>query len=178
MKKEIINKNKKEMKNYQDVKLSGKYTDLSFWAGLILLPPVFVLLFAILLSGDHSTIKLIIFGLAFGALAVLSMWIWFMMCKAEIKNNQLHLKKYFRSTKIYELSDLKAVKTYNFNNAKHIQVSEDGIRARKDTYNIVTLEKEGIKEKFLIVGYSFYFGDEPADSEQILKEILSENQNS
>ncbi|MDY3337827.1 hypothetical protein PG279_01380 [Riemerella anatipestifer] len=163
------------MKQYQDVKLSGKYTDLSFWAGLIFMPPIFALFFYILMGGEHGTLKTIIFGLIFGAIAILFLWIWAIMCKATIKNNQLHLKKYFRPTKVYELSEIIDVKTMNFTNAKHIQVSGEGVKLRKDTYNLVTMEKNGIKEKFMIVGYNFFLGSEPVDSEQILKEILTEN---
>lgn len=86
-------------------------------------------------------------------------------------------KKYFRPTKVFKLSELKDVKTMSFTNAKHIQISSDGVRARRDTYNWVTLEKDGVKEKFMIIGYNFFLGDEPVDSEQILKEIAAENKN-
>lgn len=163
------------MKQYPDVKLHVKYTDLSFWAGLIFMPPVFAILFFILMGGDNSTLKTIIFGLIFLTIFVLFLWVEFTMCKAEIKDNQLYLKKYFRPTKVFKLSELKDVKTMSFTNAKHIQISSDGVRARRDTYNWVTLEKDGVKEKFMIIGYNFFLGDEPVDSEQILKEIAAEN---
>ena len=163
------------MKQYPNVKLHGKYTDLSFWAGLLVMPPVFFLLFFILMGGDHSMVKTIIFGIIFALLGILFLWIWFTMCKAEIKDNQLYLTKYFRPTKVYQLSEVKEVKSMSFTDAKHIQISENGVRARRDTYNLVTVEKNGIKEKFLVIGYNFYLGDEPADSEQILKEIAAEN---
>ncbi|MEC5394923.1 hypothetical protein [Bergeyella sp. RCAD1439] len=45
------------MKQYPNVKFSGKYTDLNFWAGLIVMPPVFALMFFILLGGDHGGLK-------------------------------------------------------------------------------------------------------------------------
>lgn len=163
------------MKQYPNVKLHGKYTDLSFWAGLIFMPPVFAILFFILMGGDHSTIKTIIFGLIFLTIFVLFLWVEFTMCKAEIKDNQLYLTKYFRPTKVYQLSEVKEVKSMSFTDAKHIQISKNGIRARRDTYNLVTVEKNGIKEKFMIIGYNFFLGNEPVDSEQILKEIAAEN---
>ncbi|MEC5394922.1 hypothetical protein VQ048_06245 [Bergeyella sp. RCAD1439] len=87
----------------------------------------------------------------------------------------MHLKKYFRPEKIYELTELKEVKTMSFHDAKHIQISETGVRARKDTYNWVTMEKRGVQEKFMVIGYNFFLGDELVDSEQLLKEILAEN---
>lgn len=166
------------MKQYNDVKLSGKHTDLSFWIGLIILPPIFVLLIFILLNGNHSDVKLAIFLFIFGAIIMIFLWMMFLLTKAEIKNNQLHFKKYFRETKIFKLSDITNVKTYNSTNIKHIQLSEDGLKARKDTYNLVFVENQGVKEKFLIVGCNFFLGDEPVDSEQILKEILIANKKS
>lgn len=163
------------MRQYPNVKLHAKYTDLSFYAGLIFFPFVFLLLFLIV-DFQELNVNNILFTVAIVIILALTIYLFINLSKVEIIDNRLHVQKYFRPKEVYEFSDLQKVKTYEMGNAKHIQVSEKGIKGRRDFYTFFTMNKNGISKKYLVVGYNFYFGDESADADKILKEILAENQ--
>ncbi|MDY3337828.1 hypothetical protein PG279_01385 [Riemerella anatipestifer] len=163
------------MKQYQDVKLSGLYAILMFWAGILFIFPMLGLLFYAVFSREPITMNEIGFGVFFTIITLIFLWVWVMMSKAEIKNNKLHLTKFFRPTKVYDLSEVVGLKTFGIGKTDTIKFGKNGVQAGKESYNWLTVEKHGVKEHFVIIAQNIHIDKEPVDTQQMLKDIFAES---
>lgn len=152
------------MRDFQQVKLSSKYTDVSFFGFLVMA----IILPFVLISTILSVISDPNGGTLF-ALILISVATWFgvysalNLAKAKIVDNKFYLRKFLRPEKVYPLSALVGLKVY-----------ETG----RDDYIIFTMQDEtGKKEKYMVYTTNrLIYGDEVIQSREILEEILSENQ--
>lgn len=150
------------MRYFERVKLSSKFTGLTFWGMLALAVILPLALVALILSTDHFAWNVLLGYALFAAGIALSVWVGTKICYASIVDNHFHLQKFFRPKKIYPLSALVDLNTYDVG---------------RDHYIVFTMQENGSPEKYLVyTSRSIFYRDERIDSEEILREILAENQ--
>lgn len=151
------------MRDFQKVKLSSKYTDVSFFGFLIMAVMLPFILVYVLISvvsdpngGTLFALLLILVATWFGIYSALH------LAKAKIVDNKFYLRKFLRPEKVYPLSGLVGLKVY-----------ETG----RDDYIIFTMQDDtGKQEKYMVYTTSrLLYGDEVIQSREVLEEILSEN---
>ena len=147
------------MKNYKYVKLSSGMTNITF-VGLIIL--AFILLAVIFSQFIFTLFDVNIWGFILVSLILLAL-VFFMLInltKAEIIENQFHLKKFFGQKEIFDIQQLESVKSMD---------------SRKETFILFTIKDHDKKKNYLIYGSKLFYAKDNSDSETILKDILLEN---
>lgn len=148
------------MRDFQSVKISSKFTNASYVGGIILLLIFPIVTLAGIMMADTIIDAIIILVIDL-ILLVVSGYTLLYLSKAKIINNQFYLKKLFRPEKQYPLSALVALDVYDWGST---------------TYILFTMDEDGHKEKYMVyIARDIIYGGERINSEEILKEILSEN---
>lgn len=149
------------MNNYKFVKISSRWTGLSYvglFILIFLLPLMSVGFFYIAEGGE---LKWILFALLLLTMTVLSIYCLVYLAKVEIVDNQFHIKKLFRAKQIFPIQSLTKINV---------------IPMRREDYIIFTLEEKGTKERVLVYANKFFlYTNENRQTEKVLREILEEN---
>ena len=147
---------------YKYVKLSSKYTNLSVFGmiAMVLISPILILA---MWGADSSVVLKLLLILFVVAIIALGVFVTLKMAHAEIKDNKFYVRKVIGRQEIYELEDLKSVKSYH---------------TGRETYITFTLEKAGKSEMYLVYASHLFYLAEKRNAEEILRQILADNQKS
>lgn len=145
-------------KNYKYVKLSSKWTTFGFY-GVIIMYFLFMPIF-IFLALDNFNTNSLIAGVVFLGITCLIYFVLKYMAVSYIKDNIIYMKKFFRPQKQYALNEIENIKTYE---------------NKRDKYVVVTMNKDGTQEKFLIINNKLFYSGENIDAETMLQQINQEN---
>lgn len=147
-------------KNYKYVKLSSKWTTIGYYGSIV----IYLLVSPILLfiAWDNYNINSLVGVAIWLAFSVFIYLIVRYTAISYIEDNIIYAKKFFRPQEQFKLNQLEKLKTYD---------------SRRDKYITLTMEKEGTKEKFLIMHSKVFYSGESIDAENILNDIISEHKN-
>lgn len=145
-------------KSYNYVKLSSKWTSFGYYGSIILyllISPL--ILFIAWDNQDTNSLFALVIWLGLSVFLYIIIKYTSLMY---IKDNFIFAKKFFNSEERFNLNALKKIKTYD---------------TLRDKYIVITLNKNGISQKRLIMHSKLFYPGESMDAENILNEIILEN---
>lgn len=149
------------MKNYISVKISSKYTTLSF-VGMVLMWIILIPLTLLIFADFEFKAEKIFAAVLFLAVIAATVYATLTMAYARIENNKFYLKKFLRPEKLYDLSALCGLKTFD---------------TLRDEYIIFKMKDGDKTESFLVFASKLiFYRNEKLNTETILREILEDNQ--
>ena len=145
-------------KSYNHVKLSSKWTTIGYYGSIILYALVSpIILFTAWENQDTNSLFALVVWLALSAFLYIVIKYTSLMY---IKDNYIFAKKFFHAEERFNLNSLRKIKTYD---------------TLRDKYIVITLNKNGISQKHLIMHSKLFYPGESMDAENILNEIILEN---
>ncbi|MBV7440593.1 hypothetical protein KRX57_04105 [Weeksellaceae bacterium TAE3-ERU29] len=147
------------MKNYKYVKLSSGMTYLAFIGflfAILIMALIGVAQFAYQIFEVNTWVFLLVVAVFIGLFALMAVY----LAKAEIIDNEFHLRKFFGKREIFDIKQL-----------SHIYTMGD----HRGTSVLLTIDNNGKKERYYIFTSNLIFENTKTDSATILQDILEEN---
>lgn len=147
------------MKNYKYVKLSSGMTGLAFIGflfAILIIALIGVAQLAYQLFETNTFVFLLVVAVFIGLFVLMAVY----LAKAEIVNNEFHLRKFFGKREIFDIKQLTNIYTMG---------------DRRGTSVFLTIDDNGKKKRYYIFTSNLIFENTKTDSATILQNILEEN---